>query len=531
MENSPVPESETSSQTTNTIKSKNLLVIASLVIILVLALGVSYYLYSGSSTSSITESSSPATGEFLTESVQTFTASSSMFTLQYPKGWVPYVVKGGDTSLGGVNIFPAESIPTYQANNKLSFDWTAYALPFDQHNGDYPMISIGGQATFDSFTNRGQYDFKTTPLYKGIQDYVNGWKIQGQFKNVQITDTLVGGEPALVITYDVSSKNSKVFYMIKLAKDAITEKLPMTAYFIVQYIAPKDQYSDVIANTLLASFQDDLAGASARSMTEYEQKNQSLSVAPSASSQGNTWQVLFVGDKLSHEVNWIEFDYKYTDPKGAEGLLTVQWDAKRIGSLDGRLQRQGHESFGAPIGKVYRDALFDLGFRLDSFTSVPSSISIGNIGLYYLDPTKLGSITKVADVLPEDVSSQKSPSEKSFGTITLVNKLETPSMTLRSTGIKIGQTVDIDVREFPYTGYTYISLNQPGKSKNTIWVGLVPSNNFISFTLENKTCPAPHPISACSVPLIDLVPGKYTLEVYKPGDDINLTSDFQVLSQ
>lgn len=525
MENFIPPNSESSVVNSNYHgKRKNVIAFSVLLVVIIFVIIGAYFRY-------LTSDMSPNNTVVLPiESLQTYTAISSMFTIQYPKDWTPYKVEGDDTSLGGVNIYPVESVVPYQEMNKLPFDWTAYVLPFNQHNGAYPVISVGGQATFDAYTNRGQYDFKNTPLYKNIQDYVKGWEMDGTFKNVKIEDTTIGGEPALVVTFEDSSKKSKVFYMIKLAKDAITEKLPMTAYFIVQYIAPKDQYSDEIANTLLTSFQDDLAGASARSMATYDQNNQEPTATPSATSKGNTWQVLFVGDQFSHEVNWLEFDYKFTDPKDAQGLLTVQWDAKRIGDIDGRIQRQGHQTFIAPVGKVYKN-MFPLGFRLDSFTKIPSSISIGNIGLYYLDPTKPGTKTKVADISPNHVPSEKSPPKESSGTLTLVKTLDTPSMVLQSKVVKIGQAININVKEFPYSGYTYISLNQPDKRSNTIWVGLVPSNNVISFVLEDKTCPAPHPISSCSVPLIDLAPGKYILEVNKPGDDINLTSDFEVVSQ
>ena len=124
-------------------------------------------------------------------------------------------------------------------------------------------------------------------------------------------------------------------------------------------------------------------------------------------------------------MNWLEFDYQFTDPEAAEGLLTVLWDTTNIGQIDGRIQRRGHQTFIAPVGKVYKDMTFILGFRLDSFKDTPSSVTIGNIGLYYLDPNKPGTVTKIADVSPDVVPSEKSSNAESFGVVTLVKTLDT----------------------------------------------------------------------------------------------------------
>lgn len=349
--------------------------------------------------------------------LQTYTAEHGMFTVKYPADWTPYKIKAEDVGMGGVNIYPAEAIPVYEKENFLGYDWSYNFLPFDQWNGKYPIISIGGEVMqYDSYTNRGQYNFKATPLYAAIRDYFKKYEALGALKNVQIEDVMVGAEPAIVAIFEDVPGKSKEFYMVKLAKGAITEKLPLTAYYFIQYIAPKEKYSQDIADALRASFNDDLGAAFASASAS----SQPSAVASSSQSQGHIWNVLFPGP-FTHEVNWLEFDYKFTDPKGAEGLLTIQWDAKRIGDLDGRIQREGHVSFSGPVGKTYKDNIFDLGFRLDSFTKVPSSVIISNIGLYYLDPTihKLGNVSKVTEVLPEKTPSQKSPAGESFGSLIL----------------------------------------------------------------------------------------------------------------
>ena len=512
-----------------------------LAVVILLMAGWTYYIYHTKGTSGDSQnivggqnlSGTTALPTLPTDTLQTYTATSSVFTVQYPKSWTAVPVNVGtnyETSVGGVNIYPTDVLPTYRKTQDPSFDWTAYVLPFNQHNGSVPMISIGGEITFDAYTNRGQYDFKTNRIYKSVHDYLTGWQLQGTYKNVVMTDTTVGGEPALVVTFEDSSTNTKVFYMIKLAKDAITAKLPMTAYFIVQYLAPTAQYSDQIANTLLASFEDDLGGASARAEAAYAASKPAATATPAATSKGNIWKVLLVGGNLKQEVNWMEFDYKFTDPANAEGLLEVIWDSGVLGQLDGRLQRQGHQTFMGPVGTVYKDAPFQLGFRLDSFTKIPSSISIGNIGLYFLDPNKPGSKIKIADVLPSSVPTISSPATSSMGTLNLMNILPRPSMSLPSNAVKIGQTVTVNTKEFPHDGSVYISLHQPGAQDDTIWVGQIPSNDVVSFILDGKVCPAPHPASACPQPLVALKPGSYTLNVWLGADDIDLSSDFQVVA-
>jgi hypothetical protein len=248
---------------------KSLLVRVILLLVLVLV-GVAVYLTSPSGWKKLSSISSNNLNSVTLpgDSVSTFADANGVFTVDYPSDWKIYPVKAQDTSLGGVNIYPDESVAIYEKRNQLSFDWTAYVFPFDQHNGETPIISVGGTATFDEYKDRSQYDFKATNIYKTLQLYFKSAQQRGNFANVVLKDVEVNGEPALVATFEDAKANSKAFYMIKLASRSITQELPMTAYFVVQYIAPKDKYSDEIAGTLLNSFKDDVATAVNKSRAE-----------------------------------------------------------------------------------------------------------------------------------------------------------------------------------------------------------------------------------------------------------------------
>jgi hypothetical protein len=388
-------------------------------IITLLAIGGGSYVYVNQNPIKKTDTSNnvniaTSTNNKLNMSSPLFTDDRNLFQVKYPSNWKTYKIKSQDTSFGGVNIYPDESISYYTKNNKLAFDSSAYFLPFNQHNGEYPIISIGGQATYDYFQSRSQYDFKKTTQYQEIIKYLNGWKQAGTFKNLQLEDANIAGEPALIATFEDTSKNSKVFYMFKLAKDSITAKLPTTIYLIVQYTAPKDKYSDDVVKLLRESFQDNVAekektSSEKSNKTTNNQSNQSL---------GNVFKVAVAGPEGS-EVNLLKFDYNFGKIVGAEGLLTVYWDDQVIGTLDSRVYENGQATFLAPVGKSYKNKSFTMVFRLDSFTNTPSSISISNTGLYFAEQINSDSpkINKVSAITLDRFQSYQAPGKTSVGSI------------------------------------------------------------------------------------------------------------------
>ena len=101
-----------------------------------------------------------------------------------------------------------------------------------------------------------------------------------------------------------------------------------------------------------------------------------------------------------------------------------------------------------------------------------------------------------------------------------------------SKAVKIGDLVNIAVAGFTHEGYTYITLTQPAEpsgyfERGTLWIGKVPENNIISFVLKDKVCLLK--VDPCQEPLANLLSGDYTLNIYGPADNIDLSSDFKVL--
>lgn len=84
---------------------------------------------------------------------------------------------------------------------------------------------------------------------------------------------------------------------------------------------------------------------------------------------------------VTNAADFVSFDAQFTSTNGAEGLLSIYWDTNTLGSLDERAIQPGlqHYSFAFPVAKG--NSTHILGFRIDPFTNIQSSVIVTNISL------------------------------------------------------------------------------------------------------------------------------------------------------
>ena len=80
-------------------------------------------------------------------------------------------------------------------------------------------------------------------------------------------------------------------------------------------------------------------------------------------------------------VNFVKFDVSFNSQSGAMGLLTVYWNNVQIGQIDERYATTGNSNYIFAISSAYLDKSNSLGFRLDQFSGVLSSIAVSNVAV------------------------------------------------------------------------------------------------------------------------------------------------------
>jgi hypothetical protein len=83
----------------------------------------------------------------------------------------------------------------------------------------------------------------------------------------------------------------------------------------------------------------------------------------------------------------VSFDAKFTSATNAAGLLTVYWNTNEIGVADETVTTPGLQNYSFALPASYSSGNYVLGFRLDSFTNIVSSISITNVSLGFVGLT------------------------------------------------------------------------------------------------------------------------------------------------
>ena len=90
---------------------------------------------------------------------------------------------------------------------------------------------------------------------------------------------------------------------------------------------------------------------------------------------------LSLGIAVTNPINFLRFDAQFTSATNSAGLLTVFWNTNEIGVADETVTMPGLQTYSFALPAMYSSGNYVLGFRLDSFTNIVSSISITNVSL------------------------------------------------------------------------------------------------------------------------------------------------------
>lgn len=84
---------------------------------------------------------------------------------------------------------------------------------------------------------------------------------------------------------------------------------------------------------------------------------------------------------ITNRVNLVSFEAVFTSASGAEGLLSVYWETNVVSSVDERVTALGMRQYTFPIPETVSTGTRTLGFRLDAFSAIQSSVTVTNVAL------------------------------------------------------------------------------------------------------------------------------------------------------
>ena len=84
---------------------------------------------------------------------------------------------------------------------------------------------------------------------------------------------------------------------------------------------------------------------------------------------------------ITSRANFVSLEAEFTSASGAEGLLSVYWETNVIGSVDERATPAGIRQYRFPLPEVVASGSRVLGFRLDAFSAIQSSVTVTNVAL------------------------------------------------------------------------------------------------------------------------------------------------------
>lgn len=91
------------------------------------------------------------------------------------------------------------------------------------------------------------------------------------------------------------------------------------------------------------------------------------------------WMVAFI--PITNKVNFVSLEAEFTSANGAEGLLSVYWETNVIGSVDERVVLPEVRQYTFPLPETATNSTRTLGFRLDAFSAIQSSVMVTNVAL------------------------------------------------------------------------------------------------------------------------------------------------------
>ena len=137
-------------------------------------------------------------------------------------------------------------------------------------------------------------------------------------------------------------------------------------------------------------------------LTLPESAPQSQAMRPRLAGIGTSaW--LSIGVPVTNKVNFVSFDAQFTSVAGAAGLLTVYWNTNQIGAVDESVTLAGLHSYTFALPALFEAGNYALGFSLDLFTNVVSSVTVTNVSTGYAglsNPIALSATNSVSDTTP-----------------------------------------------------------------------------------------------------------------------------------
>ena len=93
---------------------------------------------------------------------------------------------------------------------------------------------------------------------------------------------------------------------------------------------------------------------------------------------------LAVPVQVTNALNLLSFETKFLSGSGAEGLLSVYWNTNTVGSVDERVVLPDLRQYTFTLPNTTINGSHLLGFRLDSFSGVTSSVLVTNVSLGFV---------------------------------------------------------------------------------------------------------------------------------------------------
>lgn len=116
-----------------------------------------------------------------------------------------------------------------------------------------------------------------------------------------------------------------------------------------------------------------------------------------AQPSGTVW--FSVAVDVSATVNYVNFKAQFNSGLGAVGLVAVYWNDEQIGTVDERYIPGGEQTYTFPLSSAFLDKNNSMSFRVDQFSSVPSSITISEVKTGFAGLPSAPSLT-VSQMIP-----------------------------------------------------------------------------------------------------------------------------------
>lgn len=123
--------------------------------------------------------------------------------------------------------------------------------------------------------------------------------------------------------------------------------------------------------------------------------------AASAPTGAPAWTSIAV--ELTSPVNYVSFSAQFTSALGAVGLLSVFWNDEKIGEIDECNVLSGVQNYFFEMAGSYNDRNNSLGFRIDQFSEVISTVSVTNV------TTGFGGLTNPPNLKMENIPGISTP--------------------------------------------------------------------------------------------------------------------------